>query len=111
MAQAFKGSRFMRSIAGGVSAGGSLALAHHFLSLIQPSYPDLLTACNTGDHRWDGWSFGAGVVAGILLVLGIQIFVTLRWAFITFVQLHLGAASVVNPPDLARRSTTSFFDG
>ena len=80
----------MRSIAGGVSAGGSLALAHHFLSLIQPAYPDLLTACNTGEHRWDGWSFGAGVVAGILLVLGIQIFVTLRWAFITFVQLHLG---------------------
>ena len=82
----------MRSIAGGVSAGGSLAVAQHLLSLLQPPYPDLLTACNNGasEPHWDNLSFLAGVVAGIIVVLVVQAFVTLRWAFITFVQLHLG---------------------
>ena len=34
--QILLGQAVMRAIAGGLSAGGSLALAHHFLSLVEP---------------------------------------------------------------------------
>lgn len=80
----------MRSIAGGVSAGGSLALAHHLLTLFDAPSPDLLTACNwraewTLDYKY----FLLGLLVGCLVVLGIQLFCTLRWAFLAFVQVHL----------------------
>ena len=87
----FQGLECMRSIASGVSAGGSLALAHHLLSLFEAPRPDLLTACNLAggsDSRWDPASFLVGLTVGAALVLLIQAFYTLRWAFITFVQLH-----------------------
>ena len=81
----------MRSIASGVSAGGSLALAHHLLSLFEAPRSDLITACNLAggsDSHWDLASFVLGLAAGALVVLLIQAFCTLRWAFVAFVQLH-----------------------
>ncbi len=81
----------MRAIAGGVSAGSSLAVAHRLLSFLEAPPYDLLTACNqAGDLRWDGASFCCGLACGVVLVLLIQTFITVRWAFITFVQVHFG---------------------
>ena len=81
----------MRSIAGGATAGGSLALVHHLLSLTEAPHFDPLTFCNPHfDRSWDSASFLAGLLAGALLVLVVQAFCTLRWAFIAFVQLHCG---------------------
>ena len=81
----------MRSIAGGVSAGGSLALAHHLLTLFESPSPDLVTACNwpAADSSLDLRSFCLGLLTGGLVVLGIQLFCTLRWAFVACVQVYL----------------------
>ncbi len=81
----------MRAIAGGVSAGSSLAIAHRLLAFLETPPYDLVTACNhSGELKWDGVSFCCGLACGVVLVLLIQTFITLRWAFITFVQLHFG---------------------
>ena len=80
----------MRAIASGVSAGSSLAIAHHLLSLFETPPLDLLTAYNQPNCSWDPSSFLAGLTCGVLLVLVVQAFVTLRWAFVAFVRLHLG---------------------
>ena len=77
----------MRAIAGGVSAGGSLALAHHFLNLVEPRF-DSLAACPS-HSGWDPSSFILGALVGITLVLVIQAFYTLRWAFTELVASHL----------------------
>lgn len=81
----------MRSIAGGVSAGGSLALAHHLLTLFGSPPPDLLTSCNwpAAESSLDLRSFCLGLLVGGFVVLGIQLFCTLRWAFVAFVQVYL----------------------
>ena len=80
----------MRAIASGVSAGSSLAIASHLLSLLETPPLDLLTAYNQPlVCSWDPSSFLAGLSCGVLLVLVVQSFVTLRWAFVAFVRLHL----------------------
>lgn len=80
----------MRAVAGGVSVGSSLAVAHHLLSLLEKPQPDYLTLCNSiaGGSHWDWVSFISGLVVGIGLVLLVQAFFTLRWAFILFVRRH-----------------------
>ena len=82
--------KFMRAVAGGVSVGSSLAVAHHLLSLLEKPQPDYLTLCNSiaGGSHWDWVSFISGLVVGIGLVLLVQAFFTLRWAFILFVRRH-----------------------
>lgn len=85
--RSLQGFELIRSIAGGVSARGSLAVAHHLLSLslIEAPRPDLLAACNlAGDRSWGSASFLAGLAAGVLLVLLVQAFCTLRWAVISY---------------------------
>ncbi len=81
----------MKAIAGGVSAGSSLALAHHFLNLVEPRF-DPLAVCPS-HSQWDPSSFALGLVAGIVLVLCIQAFHTLRWAFTELVASHLAQRS------------------
>ena len=85
------GFNCMRAIAGGVSAGSSLALASHLLSLLQGPAADPFSACDwSPEWALDPKSFLLGLAAGCLLVLGVQLFCTLRWAFIALVQVHLG---------------------
>ncbi len=83
----------MRAVAGGVSVGSSLALAHHFLSLLDKPQPDYLSLCSAfqGGGHWDLASFVAGALTGVVVVLVVQAFVTLRWAFILFVRRHFEA--------------------
>jgi len=96
--QILLGQAVMRAIAGGLSAGGSLALAHHFLSLVEPRV-DPLAVCSHLHHGGLDWpSFSAGIVAGVFLVVFIQTFVTLRWAFAELVAAHLGARGGEAPP-------------
>ena len=84
----------MRAIAGGLSAGSSLALAHHFLSLVEPKVDPLAICSQLSHSHWDLTSFASGLLCGIFLVLAIQSFVTLRWAFTELVAAHLaGRAS------------------
>lgn len=90
----------MRAITGGVSVGSSLAVAHHLLSLLDKPQPDYLSLCNSlggsGNH-WDLGSFVAGAVVGIVLVVGLQAFFTLRWAFILFVNKHFFEGGQAEP--------------
>ena len=86
----------MKAIAGGLSAGGSLALAHHFLSLVEPRF-DPLSVCPS-HSQWDPSSFGLGLAAGIILVLSIQAFQTLRWAFTELVASHLAQRASHSEP-------------
>ncbi len=82
----------MRAIAGGLSAGGSLAPAHHFLNLVEPRDFDPLTVySHLGHNHWVLSSFAAGLASGMFLVLFIRAFVTLRSAFAELVTVHLEA--------------------
>lgn len=81
---AILGQGLMRSIASGVSAAGTLALAQH---LLEPRFPqpwDLSSLCPAAG--FDPICFGAGIFVGILLFALVETFVTLRWAFIQFVE-------------------------
>ena len=102
----FQGFEFMRSIAGGVSAGGSLALAHHLLTLFDSPSPDLLTSCNwpAAESSLDLRSFCLGLLVGGLVVLGIQLFCTLRWAFAACVQVYLSGNLVAADSNGRNRS-------
>ena len=82
-------AQLMKAIAGGVSAGGSLAVAHHLLSLFQGPPPELFGCDLPGAWSLDWRSFSLGLACGCILVFVIQIFTALRWAFIAYVQYHL----------------------
>ena len=85
----------MKAIAGGLSAGSSLALAHHFLSLVEPKVDPLSlcsSVCSHSSGSWDFGSFLAGLTCGVVLFAAAQTFVTLRWAFCELVRIHLAAA-------------------
>lgn len=86
----------MKAIAGGLSAGSSLALAHHFLSLVEPKVDPLSlcsSVCSHSSGSWDFGSFVAGLLCGVVLFAAAQAFTTLRWAFCELVRIHLAAAS------------------
>ena len=89
--QILLGQAVMRAIAGGLSAGGSLALAHHFLSLVEPRVDPLSVCQHLQSSGFDWPSFCGGVFAGVLLVVFVQAFVTLRWAFAELVAAHLAS--------------------
>ncbi len=77
----------MRSIASGVSAAGTLALAQHLLAFgpgVNHQPVDWTSVC--GDRHFDPYSFIAGIFTGLLLFGLIEAFLTLRWALIQLVQ-------------------------
>lgn len=95
----FQGLECMRSIAGGASAGGSLALVHRLLTLFDSPSPDLLPSCNW-QLEWslDYKSFLSGLLVGCFLVLAIQFLTALRWAFLAVVQAWLSGSPGVSGP-------------
>ncbi len=80
----------MRAVTSGVSAGGTLALAHHLLALSQPRIDPtgLCPPCSAAeDFNWK--SFSLGLAAGALLFGLVELLITIRWGLVQVVGAYL----------------------
>lgn len=96
----------MKAIAGGLSAGSSLALAHHFLNLVEPKVDPLNLCSSVCSHSgsFDFGSFLAGLLCGVVIFAFAQAFTTLRWAFCELVRIHLAASERANPDSASKKT-------
>ena len=87
----------MSAITSGVTAGGSLALAHHILSFAsQPRLdPGFFCAAPEQGFCWRSYSLGIGT--GILLYLLVEFAVTLKWALVRLVGAWTTTSNLEGP--------------
>lgn len=73
----------MLAVTNGFSAVGGVAVASRILQWLERS--DALPLLPTG-ARFDGLSFAAGLIVGVLIFLVLEVWFTLKWALLQWLE-------------------------
>ena len=89
----------MRAVASGVSTGGTVALVLKLLNWADRQ-PLSLPPLEPLPWQLDGPSFAAGLVVGLSIYILVEFCLTVKWAFIAWVQCHRGGDAPLPPRPL-----------